>query len=307
VDIDNHGWHGPCHDITIEDCQVFSARDTTDWTARQWVERASTGIRFDGADITVRGNYLKNIRFGIDASGENAHVVDNVVDGFSGDGMRCNGDGTVMEYNVIKNAYDVDRNHDDGIQSWSTGDEGPGSGVVKDVVLRGNLIINHENPDNPLRTNLQGIGCFDGPYVGWVVENNVIITDHWHGITLLGVRDSRIVNNTVIDLVPGDPRPWIRIGPHKDGRPSRNVVVRNNLVPSIRTGDGEAVKADHNIAVKNPERFYVDPDGFDLHLKKDAPAVDAGTGDAPDLDRDRTRRPQGEAVDIGAYERAAEE
>ena len=47
---------------------------------------------------------------------------------------------------------------------------------------------------------MQAIGCFDGWFVNWVVENNVIITDHWHGITFLGMRDSRIVNNTVIDL-----------------------------------------------------------------------------------------------------------
>ena len=51
------------------------------------------------------------------------------------------------------------------------------------MVLRGNVFVNHENPNQPLRTSMQGIGCFDGCFVNWMVENNVVITDHWHGIS----------------------------------------------------------------------------------------------------------------------------
>ena len=66
------------------------------------------------------------------------------------------------------------------------GPGGVGTGEVRDVVLRGNVIINNLNPDHPLHATLQGIGCFDGLFVNWVVENNVVITDHWHGISLYG-------------------------------------------------------------------------------------------------------------------------
>jgi len=304
VSIENHSWHGPSREVTVEDCHVFSGRDVANWTAEQWVERALTGIRFDAADVTVRDCRATAVRNGINASGENADVVKNVVDGFSGDGMLCQGDNSVFERNLVKNAYDVDRNHDDGFQSWSSGDDGPGSGVVKNVVLRGNLVINHENPGHPLRTNLQGIGCFDGIYEGWTVVNNVIITDHWHGITLLGARDCRIVNNTVVDLAPGEPRPWVKVGPHKDGRPSQNVVVRNNLASSFQLDSDGAVTADHNMEVDEPGRYFVDPSGFDLHLKAGSPAVDAGSNaGAQERDRDGVSRPQGESVDVGAYER----
>jgi parallel beta-helix repeat protein len=58
---------------------------------------------------------------------------------------------------------------------------------------------------------MQDIGCFDGFFDGWVVENNVVITDHWHGISFYGMKNSRIVNNTVIDVndqSPGPPGSW---------------------------------------------------------------------------------------------------
>ena len=55
---------------------------------------------------------------------------------------------------------------------------------------------------------MQGIGCFGGMYIDWAVENNVVIADHWHGITFARLRDSRIVNNTVLD--PNQERPGLR-------------------------------------------------------------------------------------------------
>jgi hypothetical protein len=63
---------------------------------------------------------------------------------------------------------------------------------------RGNL-INYEDPAQLFRRTLQGIGCFDGMFVDWVVENNVIITDHWQWHHALGAQNARVVN-TVIDL-----------------------------------------------------------------------------------------------------------
>ena len=122
-------------------------------------------------------------------------------------------------------------------------------------MLRGNTIINNEDPNQPHRGTLQGIGCFDGMFVDWIIENNVIVVDHYHGITLGGARGCRIVNNTVID--PNDQRPGpaaLRVGKHKRGMTSSGCTVRNNLVSALyvegerddggsqsdrrRTGDG---------------------------------------------------------------------
>ena len=92
-------------------------------------------------------------------------IQENLVDGFSADGLRGLGDDGLFEYNRVQNSYvedPPDPNHDDGFQSWSVGPGGVGTGEVRGVVLRGNVFINHVNPAHPLRTSMQAIGCFDG-------------------------------------------------------------------------------------------------------------------------------------------------
>ncbi|UCC99774.1 MAG: hypothetical protein JSW66_07790, partial [Phycisphaerales bacterium] len=176
-------------------------------------------------------------------------------------------------------------------------------GVVNcGVVLRGNTIINYDDPNQPYRGTLQGIGCFDGAFVDWVVENNVVITDHWHGITLSGARNCLVINNTVLDrnnTRPGPP--WIRVGNHKKGTAPVNCVVRNNLATTFNNAAG--VLQENNLTIEDPASLFVDPDHFDLHLLPGAAAIDAGSSlGAPRLDRDRITRPQGGGIDLGAYE-----
>ena len=293
--------------ITVEDCDVFSENDASGWSADQWVNQASNGIEVSGGDAVVRGNTVRNVRFGISVDGVRALIDRNVIDGFSADGMRGLGDDETFQYNVVKNVYvdgDLDDNHDDGFQSWTIGEDGEvGTGEVRGMVLRGNLILNYEDPNQPFRATLQGIGCFDGTFVDWVVENNVVITDHWHGITLLGARNSRIVNNTVLDVNGEDPGPpWISIDAHKDGTPPEGCVVRNNLATDFVNAD--SVTTDHNLVIEDAAALFVDPAAHDLHLLPNAmSAIDQGIADlAPALDADRIERPQGAAIDLGAFE-----
>ncbi len=305
--LESHGWRGPVHDIVIEDCRLQSAADTSRWSAEDWNRRACDGITANGARITVRRNRLKNVDFGISIGGPNGLVEHNVVENFAGDGLRGLGDHGVFQYNVVKNCYDVNQNHDDGFQSWSVGPGGVGTGQVKGIVLRGNVIINYEDPNQPHRGALQGIGCFDGMYVDWVVENNVVFTDHYHGITFGGAVRCKIVNNTVID--PNDRRPGptaVRIGNHKNGTPSRNCIVRNNLVSALDVR-GEGMIVDHNLIVGDPVEMFLDFANADFRLRANCPAVDAGVAEgAPPVDIRGTARPQGDAVDIGAFEGAEE-
>ena len=292
--------------ITVEDCQVFSVDDASGWTASQWVNEASSGIEVGGDDVVIRNNTVQNVRFGIGVSGERALIEYNRVINFSADGLRGLGNDGVFQYNVVKNSYvgdDADENHDDGFQSWTNGPDGVGTTEVRGVVLRGNLIINSEDPNQPLKGTLQGIGCFDGFFVNWTVENNVVVTNHWHGISFLGMRDSRIVNNTVIDNEDGQPGPpWIMVNPHKDNRPSENVVVRNNLATDFDL-KGTNIVDDHNVTLTDLGAYFVDPAKFDLHLLPNAPAIDKGSAElAPALDFDRIPRPQGNGIDQGAYE-----
>lgn len=296
--------------VTVEDSEAFSVADASGWTEDDWVNVSSNGAQVDGTSNVLRNTVFRNVRFGIGASGPGAVIERNQVINFSADGLRGLGDDEIFQYNLVKNAYvgdPPDANHDDGFQSWSGGSGGVavGAGEVRGIVLRGNTIINYEDDNQPFKNSLQGIGCFDGTFVDWIVENNVVITDHWHGITFLGARGVRVVNNTVIDrndVTPGPP--WISVDNHKDGTAPSGCIVRNNLVTDLANA-ATGVTEDHNtvIAPGDFAQFFVNAGGFDLHLVQTAPAVNAGSSDlAPSVDHDGVPRPQGSAVDIGAYE-----
>ncbi len=183
------------------------------------------------------------------------------------------------------------------------GDSGVGTGVVTGVVLRSNTIINYEDPGQPFLGTLQGIGCFDGMFAEWVVVNNVVITDHWHGITLSGATNCTIINNTVVDCNTEDPGPpWVRIGDHKDGTPSTGCIVRNNLSTAFNVSSVDVVQ-DHNITIDEYDTYFVNYEKRNLNLKAGCPAVDSGSADgAPPVDRQGMPRPQGPGIDVGAYE-----
>lgn len=307
VDVENHNWFGPSWDIRIEDCDVFSVQDASGWTAQQWVDLPASGIDVSGDRITILDNTVRNVRFGISVGGDDAKILHNLVDHFSADGLRGLGDRGLFEGNRIQNNYvdgPIDGNHDDGFQSWSLGPGGVGTGEVRGVVLRGNLFVNHLDPSHPLRSSMQAIGCFDGRFVDWTVENNVIVTDHWHGIALYGADNARIVNNTVIDLEVGSPGPpWIMLNEH-DGVPSRNSLVRNNVATDYAI-DGTGHTIDHNLEISSPPPagFFVAPP-FDLRLLISSPAHNTGTATgAPPRDVAGIPRPQGTGFDIGAHER----
>ena len=296
---------GDNEDIRVESCALRSTDDTAAWTAQDWIDRASNGISVDGTAMTIRNNYLKNVGYGISVGADHSLVEGNVIENFSRDGLRGLGDYSVFQYNTVKNCYAVDDHHDDGFQSWSVGADGEvGTGEVVGIVLRGNTIINYEDPNQPHRGTLQGIGCFDGTFVDWVVENNVILTDHWHGISLYGARNCAVTNNTVLDLNDEDPGPpWIRVTEHKDGTAPQDCVVRNNLTTALANSDQVVEEANITFSMDEVSDYFVDAAAFDVHLRPDAAAIDAGTASgAPELDRDRIPRPQGDGVDVGAYE-----
>lgn len=292
--------------LSIEDSRIDYVDDVTPWSIADWLARAGNGISLDGTHLIARGNTITAVDHGINSSGTDTLVSGNLIANFRGDGIRGLGDRSVYEYNTIKNAYGIDDNHDDGFQSWSYGAGGVGTGVVRDVVLRGNVIIDFEDPNQFEKTELQGIGLFDGMFENWVVENNLIITNHWHGISFYGAINCRIVNNTVIDNDQApEPDPWIMVHAHKNGTPSTGVIVRNNIATDYSLEGG--VTADHNleITMAAAATHFVNPAGGlgDYHLLPTSPAVDAGSPDAaPTFDRDGRPRPQRLGIDLGAYE-----
>jgi len=306
IDADSHDWFGPARNVVIENCLVYSVLDISTWSADDWVNNAGNGIVLDGDDCVARGNWLRNVDFGIQCTGDRCLVENNTIENFSGDGMRGLGDYGVFQYNLVKNCYDVDANHDDGFQSWSVGEGGIGTGVVKGVVLRGNTFLNYTDPNQPHRGTLQAIGCFDGFFEDWVVENNIIMIDHWHGISLFGAINCKVVNNTVVDLNETSPGPpWILVGAHKDGTESVGSIIRNNLSTaySSSTSSGPTMIVDHNVRIGDPEDYFVDYEAGDLRLKASSPAIGAGTSQVELLtDILEVPRTEGGNPDAGAFE-----
>lgn len=243
------GEAGTSTDLVLEQSAVFDTADTTTWTAAEWMA-AHSGILMgrNGTGLTVRTTHVYNVRFGISITSFDSTVEGNLVANFSGDGIRVTRDGDKVIDNVIKNVYvsaaDGDDNHDDAIQCFLFN---VGTGTVRDVTLRGNVVVNRENAAQPLTNQLQGIGFFDGPLVNFVVEDNVVFVDHYHGVSLYDAQGSRIVNNLTYTRWGGAAHPWVMLG-QKLGMAAGNVV-HDNVAHSFDFAADATVDAANNTIV----------------------------------------------------------
>lgn len=249
ISLESHSWTGPVHAITVKNCTVKTVSNSKNWSRADWNNKAKNGIRVDGKNMTITGNSFMNVNFGISVNASHSLIEKNSVINFAGDGMRGLGDYSIFQYNTVKNSYDVNDNHDDGFQSWSLGNDGRvGTGTVRGIILRGNTIINYEDPNQPFRGTLQGIGCFDGMFADWIVEKNIVKVDHWHGISLYGAINTLIRDNIVTDANTNRSigPPWIMLNSHKNGTVSENSEVSCNIAPNIIIRDGINILVEHN-------------------------------------------------------------
>jgi len=234
-------------ELTVEDCFIFTERDSSGWTASDWVQEARSGIWLGrhGRGHIARNNFILNVRFGISLCSPDCLCEGNVVANFSADGIRATRDGIVVRNNVIKNIFvgakDGDQNHDDGIQVFLFN---VGRGTVRNILLEGNIIVARERPDLPYPTGLQGIGCFDGPLVNFVVRDNVVWVNHWHGISLYDAQGCLIENNVCYVLGNSRARPWVMLGQKQ--KQARGNTVRNNFAHSFNFKADPEVVAEGN-------------------------------------------------------------
>ncbi len=234
-------------DLVVEDCFVYSVLDTSGWSGKDWVEKPASGIWLGrhGKGHVARNNYVLNTRFGINLCAPDCLCEGNVVANFSADGIRATRDGQIVQYNVIKNnfvgARDGDDNHDDGIQVFLFN---KGTGTVRNITLRGNLILARETDGLPLPNPLQGIGCFDGPLVNFTVEKNVVCVNHYHGVSLYDAQGCTIEGNTCFSRWNDKARPWVMLGQKKNE--ARGNTVRNNLAHSFGFQADPEAKTENN-------------------------------------------------------------
>ncbi len=286
------GENGESSKLTVEDCYIFTEEDASNWDAKQWMA-ANSGINMgrNGTDMTVRNCYVHNVRFGISLCSPDSMCEGNVITDYSGDGIRGTRDGDTMQYNIIKNIYvsaaDGDPNHDDGIQTFLFN---KGSGLIKNMKTIGNIIIAHEDPNQKWKNTLQGLGYFDGPRDGFVISDNVVNVDAYHGISIYNCRNS-VLERNVVWTAPGEKiRSWMYIG-GKDPDMANNIS-RNNYSnkysydkknPPKQENDQISTEKIYNEALEKQFKVICDKFG-ESHFVADRPRMvikKAGPATAP--------------------------
>ena len=172
--------------------------------------------------------------------GPRSLIADNVFDNIANDSIDIiTGDITIRRNQIREGRHNSQvQLHADGIQGWTLN-----GATNENVSIDSNSIVNL-NPDP--NNYMQGITIFDGKWKNVSIVNNLVVTNHWHGISVYGVDGAAIVNNTVI---PASDKfsTWILVHEGKDKSRSTNTIVRNNLANDIVV-DADNSHVDHNIA-----------------------------------------------------------
>jgi len=177
-------WGGPSADFVIEDNTLYSAADGSSWSRDEWNSRVCYGIAVIGERVKIRDNKLRYVNHGIVITGDKITVERNTIEHIAGDGIVCSADNARLIGNSMKYFYNVNSNHDDGIQFHRGRDK---TTPITNAVVSGNRVIAWDNAvSNPLISSPQGICNFDIPAINWRIENNLVLVRHHHGITIGG-------------------------------------------------------------------------------------------------------------------------
>ena len=109
---------------------------------------------------------------------------------------------------------------------------------------------------------LQGIGCFAGPNVDFIIEGNAILSGQWHGIALYHAKNDRVADNAIYSLwmKTSKMKPWIQIKtePETDEGSTEATTAVNN----------RAVNFHFDKAVKAEKNELITPEAFKAFLEK---------------------------------------
>ncbi|MEO0814506.1 MAG: endo-1,4-beta-xylanase, partial [Myxococcota bacterium] len=238
------------HRVEIYSSDIAFAETSHDWTQNDWNSKTESGIRTtpSGTNHRFLYNTIHSVRHGIEIWSDSTLARHNHINQFNGRAIRIFANQAKVYDNLITN-----NQHTDGatvaIQSMTRSASGTyGGGVLTGVHVRGNLIVESTYPNKRFPGMLQGIAFFDGIYKNYRIHHNVVVVDHWHGISLHGSEGSSIYQNTVVDARPGTGgKPWIQVGNHKNGtvnsatRVYRNVTASLNPIGAVDSYDNEIV------------------------------------------------------------------
>jgi hypothetical protein len=239
VTVGENNFLGKCYNIVLSNSHIYSFDDAKVTSATDWLTKltnAKEGIILGryGASLHSINNYINNVSFGIEIMSPNSKVRANIITDFSKDGIRTLANNLLIENNVIKNNYVIDGNHPDGIQGFSFNPKL----VLSNISLVGNIILNRDKKENIYSAilpviptysgTMQGIGFFDGPIEKIQVDNNVIMSFAWPGLSLYDSNNGAITNNIV--FTPGQINTIasrITLGSKNNGGNNTNTLLNN--------------------------------------------------------------------------------
>lgn len=199
--------------------------------------------QIDVTDCEVSGFYRGLVFSNVD----DLNVIGNDVHGIRMDGMNFSAvQGVLIEDNTI---HDFDRSmnsldHSDMIQFWTNGTTRPST----DIIIRGNTLDIGDGEYTQsifMRNDLvdRGLAGSEMFYQNILIENNVIINGHLHGITVGETNGLTIQNNSVLhsdgasrdgaDLAVEIPRISVASA-------STDVTITHNATSSITGFTGQA-------------------------------------------------------------------
>jgi hypothetical protein len=277
---------------------------------QQYIE--INGLVLDGAGIT---DDVVKVTYGSDPRDAAHHIrLRNceIKNGPANGVLDIAGDGT--NPNTGHNEYINCHVHHNGGSASSTLRHGFYIGTVSNVLVEGCSI--HDNAGYGIQVQYDDTNNvtirrnrIDRNYYGGLVAlssssnllvyNNVISNHPNFGLQTGVSRGARYLNNTVYRNGTG----FFQY----DGRVQ--TVLRNNILfqntVNVADGSSSSTIASHNLIGVDP--VFVDPGSGNFRLQSGSPAIDAGAAVSEVAD-DFTglSRPQGGAIDIGAYEYASQ-
>jgi len=294
----------------------------------------------NGTNLSVTGNTITGnvtAQTGVGFGGgillflvSDAQVAENTLADNAGSLSDGYGGGGGLELQVTRNCV-VRNNRFQGNLGIGQGDESSGGGLdisgdpfypaSIDTTVEANLFLDNYASSDPTEPSIGG-ACF-ARSDGFTFTNNVVAGNSASvgGALFLGqTRNTAITNNT---LVGNHGASGVFVSTLNDPPIdfTNNIVVSHTVGISVTEGatatvsytlwnDNETdIGGDGTINHTHPvygDPAFVDPSNHDYHLTIGSAARDAGdpagVPPAPDHDRDGVARPQGLAVDIGAYE-----
>lgn len=305
------------HHIRFVDIELQSADSIATWTKDDWYKKSKSGFDMRGSNIIVRDSQIRNTYHAISLRGDNSELSNTLIDNFAGDAIRGLGSFSKYESNTVRDAYvnDYEIQHDDIFQSYKFGDDPK----VEGVILRNNRFMQFLDPITPFVTSndlvshtLQGIIITDGYADAWIVENNLVTIDHFHGITLYGARHCRVQNNTVVQPphTIDTNVPWVRLTVQtKTGQTNFDNIIRNNLAAMFTTWEYHSSSLVENNSDFDQadqaeyRRYFSDYDAQNYDLSATSPSINAGLNvDLLAEDIAGNPRISDGTVDTGAFE-----